>query len=192
MRTLIKQDFDLALAKWTSSPAPPAHHRLPHRREGRRPAEHVPGGYLHPVAQPGGHLRAVAAVRLRRAGLPIGLQLIAGAFAEETLLGTALPMSRRRRGIYGGPGWKLEAGSWIGRLRMADVRCYAGSRYPERPFAFAWEGGWLEVVEVRQPVAHAGGVDLRRARRGWPVLSADVGSDQLMPGYIAAASRSNW
>jgi len=31
---------------------------------------------------------------------------------------------------------------------MADVRCYAGSRYPERPVAFAWEDGWLEVVEV--------------------------------------------
>ena len=31
---------------------------------------------------------------------------------------------------------------------MADVRCYAGSCYPERPVAFAWEDGWLEVVEV--------------------------------------------
>jgi hypothetical protein len=28
------------------------------------------------------------------------------------------------------------------------VECYAGSRYPERPRAFLWEGERLEVVEV--------------------------------------------
>ena len=31
---------------------------------------------------------------------------------------------------------------------MSKVRCYAGTSYPERPLAFEWGGGWLEVVEV--------------------------------------------
>ena len=31
---------------------------------------------------------------------------------------------------------------------MAEVRCYAGASYPERPVAFEWEGRWLEVVEL--------------------------------------------
>ena len=30
------------------------------------------------------------------------------------------------------------------------VSCYAGSRYPERPRAFLWEGQWLEVAEVER------------------------------------------
>jgi hypothetical protein len=31
---------------------------------------------------------------------------------------------------------------------MVRVRCYAGSRYPERPLAFEWEGAWMPVGEV--------------------------------------------
>jgi hypothetical protein len=31
---------------------------------------------------------------------------------------------------------------------MANVRCYAGASYPERPVAFEWKGRWLEVVEI--------------------------------------------
>jgi hypothetical protein len=31
---------------------------------------------------------------------------------------------------------------------MANVRCYAGASYPERPVAFEWEGQWLEVAEL--------------------------------------------
>jgi hypothetical protein len=67
--------------------------------------------------------------------------------------------------------WKLEARSPCGyseerflatknlvdrgtvtEQRMADVRCYAGASYPERPVAFVWEGQWLEVVEVLRQV----------------------------------------
>ena len=33
---------------------------------------------------------------------------------------------------------------------MAEVRCYAGASYPERPVAFEWEGQWLEVIEVQR------------------------------------------
>ena len=33
---------------------------------------------------------------------------------------------------------------------MANVRCYAGSRYPERPINFEWQGDWLDVVAVRR------------------------------------------
>lgn len=33
-------------------------------------------------------------------------------------------------------------------MNMTRVRCYAGTSHPERPVAFEWEGGWLEVAEV--------------------------------------------
>jgi hypothetical protein len=33
---------------------------------------------------------------------------------------------------------------------MANVRCYAGASYPERPVAFEWEGRWVEVAELRR------------------------------------------
>jgi hypothetical protein len=32
---------------------------------------------------------------------------------------------------------------------MANVHCYAGASYPERPVALEWEGQWLDVVEVQ-------------------------------------------
>jgi hypothetical protein len=35
---------------------------------------------------------------------------------------------------------------------MANVRCYAGASYPERPVAFEWDGRWLEVAEVLRQV----------------------------------------
>lgn len=35
-----------------------------------------------------------------------------------------------------------------GAMRLTEVRCYAGTRYPERPVAFLWEGRWLEVTQV--------------------------------------------
>ncbi len=33
-------------------------------------------------------------------------------------------------------------------LRLTEVRCYAGTRYPERPLAFKYEGHWRTVAEV--------------------------------------------
>jgi len=30
------------------------------------------------------------------------------------------------------------------------VVCYAGSRYPERPRSFLWQGKWLQVEAVEQ------------------------------------------
>ncbi len=72
-------------------PAGPHHpdHRLHHRREGRRPDEHVPLGRLHHPHQPGrppGHQRAV---RHRRGWLPIGVQLLAPALGESVLFRAA-------------------------------------------------------------------------------------------------------
>lgn len=33
-------------------------------------------------------------------------------------------------------------------MQHATVECYAGTRYPERPRAFPWEGERLEVVAI--------------------------------------------
>lgn len=35
-------------------------------------------------------------------------------------------------------------------VRLANVRCYAGTRYPERPVAFQWEDRWLDVARVER------------------------------------------
>ncbi len=63
---------------------------------------------------------------------------------------------------------------------MADVRCYAGASYPERPVAFEWEGGWLDVIEVRRQFRTPAGLrfevmaqDGRRYRLDWDA-KADV------------------
>ena len=32
----------------------------------------------------------------------------------------------------------------------ATVECYAGARYPERPYAFCWQGERLAVEQVEQ------------------------------------------
>ncbi len=37
-----------------------------------------------------------------------------------------------------------------GTLRLTEVRCYAGTRYPERPIAFRLEGRWLNIARVEQ------------------------------------------
>jgi hypothetical protein len=57
---------------------------------------------------------------------------------------------------------------------MANVRCYAGASYPERPVAFEWEGRWLEVVEVQRQARTPEGLrfdvlvaDGRRYRLDW-------------------------
>jgi hypothetical protein len=33
---------------------------------------------------------------------------------------------------------------------MSQVRCYAGTRYPERPVAFEWDRAWLDVVALQR------------------------------------------
>ncbi len=37
-----------------------------------------------------------------------------------------------------------------GTVRLANVRCYAGTRYPERPVAFQLEGRWLGVTQIER------------------------------------------
>lgn len=39
-----------------------------------------------------------------------------------------------------------------GTVRLANVRCYAGTRYPERPIALQLEGRWLGVMQVERQV----------------------------------------
>ncbi len=39
-----------------------------------------------------------------------------------------------------------------GIVRLANVRCYAGTRYPERPVALQWKGHWLNVTQVERQV----------------------------------------
>jgi hypothetical protein len=57
---------------------------------------------------------------------------------------------------------------------MAEVRCYAGAGYPERPVAFEWEGRWQEVVELLRQARTPEGLlfdvlaeDGRRYRLAW-------------------------
>jgi hypothetical protein len=45
-----------------------------------------------------------------------------------------------------------------GRRRMANVRCYAGASYPERPVAFEWKERWLEVDELIRQARTPGGL----------------------------------
>ena len=63
---------------------------------------------------------------------------------------------------------------------MTRVRCYAGTRYPERPTAFEWEGRWLEVIEVLWQTRTPQGVsfdvlagDRRRYRLEWAEFQDD-------------------
>ena len=39
-----------------------------------------------------------------------------------------------------------------GVVRLANVRCYAGTRYPERPIALQLEGRWLGITQVERQV----------------------------------------
>jgi hypothetical protein len=57
---------------------------------------------------------------------------------------------------------------------MSQVRCYAGTRYPERPLAFEHRGHWLEVAEIlreeRTPhglTFHVLAMDGQRYRLAW-------------------------
>lgn len=45
-----------------------------------------------------------------------------------------------------------------GVVRLTNVRCYAGTRYPERPMAFQWEGRWLNVARVEREVRTSEGL----------------------------------
>lgn len=36
---------------------------------------------------------------------------------------------------------------------MTRVRCYAATRYPERPLSIEWEGRWLEVTVITRQAA---------------------------------------
>jgi len=62
---------------------------------------------------------------------------------------------------------------------MANVRCYAGTSYPERPVAFEWEGRWLEVTELLRRARTPEGLrfdvlaeDGRRYRLDWDTNEA--------------------
>jgi len=76
---------------------------------------------------------------------------------------------------------------------MANVRCYAGASYPERPVAFEWEGRWLEVVEVRRQARTPEGLrfdvlaeDGQRYRLDW---HATAGEWAIMP---ASGNSLDW
>ncbi len=70
---------------------------------------------------------------------------------------------------------------------MTRVRCYAGTRYPERPLAFDWEGIWLDVVEVRRSVRTSEGklVDVladnrRRYWLEWAEISDNWSAEMML------------
>jgi hypothetical protein len=57
---------------------------------------------------------------------------------------------------------------------MSQVRCYAGARYPERPVAFEWDNGWLDVAVLQREERRLGellflvlATDGRRYRLTW-------------------------
>jgi hypothetical protein len=75
---------------------------------------------------------------------------------------------------------------------MADVRCYAGAGYPERPLAFEWEGRWQEVIELLRRAHTPDGLmfdvlaeDGRRYRLAW-----DARTDEwaIMPASSNSAA----
>jgi len=68
---------------------------------------------------------------------------------------------------------------------MANVRCYAGASYPERPVAFEWQGGWLEVAELLRQARTPEGLEFdvlaeggRRYRLAW---HAETDEWDIMP-----------
>ncbi len=70
---------------------------------------------------------------------------------------------------------------------MTRVRCYAGTRYPERPLAFEWEGIWLDVVEVRRSVRTSEGMlfdvladDRRRYWLEWAEISDNWSAEMML------------
>jgi hypothetical protein len=64
---------------------------------------------------------------------------------------------------------------------MANVHCYAGASYPERPVAFEWEGQWLEVAEL-----------LRQARRPEGLLFEVQAEDGKRYRLVWDAETDEW
>ena len=89
VRTLISRDFAAAFEPGRRAGlARHADHRVPDRRQDRRPAGHVPQRPRHDPHQPRGHRGALGAVRpgrRRPVGLPVGLQIMAPALGEAVM-----------------------------------------------------------------------------------------------------------
>ena len=89
VRTLIRRDFEQRLrdAATCIVDADRADHRVPARREDRRPAADVPLRHLHDLGEPGRPARRSSLpCGFDAAGLPIGLQIVGRPFGEETVL----------------------------------------------------------------------------------------------------------
>jgi hypothetical protein len=71
------------------------------------------------------------------------------------------------------------------------VECYAGSRYPERPRAFTWDGQRLEVVAIvrqwRTPAGPVFDVSTTDSRRFF--LSFDEAADVWQVRPVSAVAR---
>ena len=116
VRTLIKQDFDLALAEVDVIACPTSPTTA--FRIGEK-ADDPLSMYLADIFTLSLNLAGICGLSLPcgfdGAGLPVGLQLIAGAFAEEIILGTAFAYEQatawHKFAPDGLPNWKLEAES---------------------------------------------------------------------------------
>ena len=88
VRRLIKDDFDQAFAECDvvmGPTSPTAAFKIGEKT--RRPAGDVPVRHLHDQRQPGRHLPGISIpCGFTKAGLPIGLQILAAPFEEEKLL----------------------------------------------------------------------------------------------------------
>jgi len=68
---------------------------------------------------------------------------------------------------------------------MSDrVTCHAGSRYPERPTRFEWQGEWLAVEAVERQWREPGRIvfDVRAADGRRFALTYDVGAGTWQVG----------
>ena len=90
IRRLIAQDFTEAFKQCDVIMGPTVSvDRVQDRRQGRRSGADVPVRHLHhcrAARRPAGH---VDSLRLRRNGLPVGLQIIGNYFAEARMLNVA-------------------------------------------------------------------------------------------------------
>ncbi len=80
-----------------------ADHGVPDRREGRRPAGHVPQRPGHDPDQPGRHRGACRCRRGLSDGLPVGLQIMAPALGEAVMYRVAAAYEAARNAEDGGP-----------------------------------------------------------------------------------------